>query len=239
VLLGMIGLDALAAPHGGFAPRIAIDAARLYTMRDGLSFEQGAMLEPATVAVHAVRRTGLRLGDGVAVLGAGPIGLLVLQVARAAGAGRLVVIEPGPHRRGLAAKLGAATLDPGEGALPERIRAELGADPDVVFECAGVAETVDQSAELARRGGTVTLVGLANDRAEIGPATWLAKEIRLVAALGYLHAEFAVAMQLVLDGRLRLEPLHTATLPLAELESGFQRLRRPGEDVKILIDPQR
>ena len=105
VLMGMLGIGPLAPPHGGFASAIAVDGSRLYPVRGGLSDEQAAFLEPATVAVHALRRTPLRLGDAVVVLGAGPIGLLVAQCARAAGAGAVVVVEPDAGRAKLAAEV--------------------------------------------------------------------------------------------------------------------------------------
>ncbi len=106
----MIGMGPLAAPHGGFASAIAIDASRLYRVRTRIDDIDAAILEPATVAVHAVRRTDIRLGDSVVVLGAGPIGLLVLQAARAAGAGTVVLVEPQRSRRELGGTLGADKL---------------------------------------------------------------------------------------------------------------------------------
>ena len=236
----MLGIGPLAPKHGGFAPAIAIEAARLYGVRSALRDEQAAMLEPAAVAVHAVRRTPLRLGDAVVVLGAGPIGLLTLQCARAAGAGRVVVVEPNASRAARALEVGAdAWVDPGAQDVSERVRAECGpAGPDVVFECAGIPQTIQQSVDLIRRGGAVSLVGLATGAAEIGPGAWLIKEVRLVASLGYVREEFDVAMQLIEDGRLRTEPLHTSTVSLRDLEPAFERLLGGGEEVKILVDPR-
>lgn len=240
VIAGMIGADALAPAHGGFAPAIAVDASRLFVLPDALSDEEAAMLEPTTVAVHAVRRTGIRLGDGVLVLGAGPIGLLTLQCARAAGARKVVVVEPHAGRRRLALELGAsASIDPQHEAIEERVREEIGAlGPEVVFECAGIPSTIDRSVALVRPGGRVGLVGMATVPAEIVPATWLIKEVRLVASLGYLHHEFAIASQLIADGRVRVAPLHTSTVSLAEIESAFQRLLEAASEVKVLVDPR-
>ena len=98
--LGMVGRDPLAPPHGGFAPRVAVDARRLVPVHDALSDVQAAMVEPATVALHAVRRTPPRSGETVVVQGCGPIGLFVLQCARADGAEHIVVVEPNAARRG-------------------------------------------------------------------------------------------------------------------------------------------
>ena len=241
VLLGMLGLGPLAPVHGGFARAVAIDAARLYPIHPKLSDEEAAMLEPATVAVHALRRTPLLLGDSAVVLGAGPIGLLILQCARAAGAGCVVVVEPDAERRRFATELGAtAVIDPGCDHVATRITEECGPlGADVVFECAGIPATIDQSASLVRRGGVVALVGLSTAPAEINAASWLSKEVRLVASLGYLREEFDLAMRLVADARLRLEALHTDTVGLAGLDDAFHRLLDGGGQVKILVDPRR
>jgi len=239
-LMAMVGVGPLAPPHGGFARAIAVDAARLYRIRPELSDEQAAMLEPATVAVHALRQTPMQLGDSAVVLGAGPIGLLVLQCARAAGAGFVVVVEPNPERARLAAELGAsAVIDPGSGSVAASIAEECGTlGADVVFECAGIPSTIEQSVSLVRRGGVASLVGLASEAAEITPGTWLSKEVRLVASFGYLHQEFGLAMQLVADGRLRLDALHTSTVGLAGLDAAFHRLLEGGDEVKVLVDPK-
>ena len=239
-LVSMLGIGDFFTPHGGFASSIAVDTRRLYPVRAELSDVEAAMLEPATVTVHAVRRMNMRLGDSAVVLGAGPIGLLTLQCAKAAGAGRVVVVEPDSSRATIAAELGAdSVIDPSKEDVAERVRAECGAmGPDVVLECAGIPSTVNQAAELVRRGGAIALVGLATVPAEIVPMTWLAKEVRLVASLGSLREEFDISMQLVADGRLKLDPLHSSTVGLDDIEPAFQRLLGGGGEVKILVDPR-
>jgi (R,R)-butanediol dehydrogenase/meso-butanediol dehydrogenase/diacetyl reductase len=242
VLMGMLGIGPMAASHGGFAPAIAIDAARLYAVRPELSDEDAALLEPATVAIHALRRTPLRLGDAAVVLGAGPIGLLVLQCARIAGAGCVAVVEPDAERARIAAQLGAtAVIDPSKEDVEERVQQVCGPlGADVVFECAGIPTTIDQSVSLVRRGGVVSLVGVASVPAEIAPGSWLVREVRLFASLGYLHEEFDVAMQLIADGRLELAPLRTGTVGLDDLDTAFRRLLGGGSgEVKILVDPRK
>jgi (R,R)-butanediol dehydrogenase/meso-butanediol dehydrogenase/diacetyl reductase len=239
-LISMLAIGPFFTPHGGFASSIAIDPRRLYPVRPEMSDVEGAMLEPATVTVHAVRRMNMRLGDSAVVLGAGPIGLLTLQCAKAAGAGRVIVVEPDKVRGRLASELGAdCIIDPGSENVAERVQAECGSvGPDVVLECAGIPATVNQSVELVRRGGKVALVGLANVPAEIVPMTWLSKEVRLIASLGSLREEFDVTMQLVADGRLKLAPLHTSTVGLDDIGSAFDRLLGLEDEVKILVDPR-
>lgn len=238
--MGMVGVGPLAATHGGFASAIAIDASRLYDVIDAVTDIDAAMLEPATVAVHAVRRTRIRLGDTVVVLGAGPIGLLVLQAARAAGAGTLIMVEPQPARRSLAGKLGAnLLLDPTRDDVQAAVSAHIGQlGADVVFECAGIPATIEQTAALVRRGGVVSLVGFPNRPAQIQAADWLVKEVRLTASLAYLREEFAIAQALVADGRIRCSALHTSTVSLQGMSDAFARLASAPDEVKILVDPR-
>ena len=238
--LGMLGRGPLAAAHGGFARAIAVEAARLVPVRAGLSDATAALLEPTAVALHAVRRTGLRVGDGALVLGAGPIGLLVLQCALAAGAGAVVVVEPQRVRRERAKQLGASVvLDPAHDDVAARSRQALGPlGPDVVFECAGAAGTLAQAGALVRRGGTVSLVGLAAQPAEIHPAAWLAQELRLVASLGYEREEFDLVQALLAEGRISSEALVSSRAPLRELPGVFERLHSHPDEIKVLIDPR-
>lgn len=239
-MMGMIGVGPLAAKHGGFASAISIDASRLYPVRDGISDIQAAMLEPIAVCVHALRRTALRLGDGIVVVGAGPIGLMTLQCARAAGAGRTAVVEPDEARAEIARQLGAdVVLRPEHDDIGPALQREFGPlGPDVVFECAGVPQTVQRSIDWVRRGGVVSLVGMATSDAQIAPGSWLVKEVRLAASIGYLHEEFDVAMQLVADGRVRTEVLHTDTVALGQIQPAFDALLSGGGQVKVLVDPR-
>jgi 2-desacetyl-2-hydroxyethyl bacteriochlorophyllide A dehydrogenase len=238
--LGMLGRGPLAAAHGGFARAIAVEAARLVPVRAGIGDEAAALLEPSAVALHAVRRSALREGECAVVLGAGPIGLLVLQCALAAGAASVLVVEPNPARRALAEALGAAVVvDPTGEDVAARVRAAFRTPgPEHVFECAGAPGTLAQATALVRRGGSVSLVGLAAQPAEIHPGVWLAQELRVVASLGYVRAEFDLVQELILAGRLAPEALISARLPLAGLPAAFERLRARPDEVKILIDPR-
>lgn len=236
VLWSMLGRDDRAPRHGGFAPSIAVAADRLVVVHPELSDVQAAMVEPLTVALHAIRRTPMRTGDVVVVQGCGPIGLLTIQCALAAGAGSVIAVEPRAARRELAERLGASvatTPEAAAGVLPD-------GGVDVVFECAGVPSTVQAAVDLVRRGGIVSVVGLASGPAQVVPSTWLAKEVTIVASLGYAHEEFALAMALVADGRVELEPVHDATVGLDELAGTFEQLADdPASATKVLVDPRR
>ena len=233
-----VGRDALAPVHGGFAPRLAVGENRLVKANPDLSDEQLAQVEPATVAFHAVRRSGIRLGDSAVVQGAGPIGLMTLQWARAAGAGDLIVVEPNASRAALAASLGATvTATPAEAdALVKERTHGLGAD--IVYECVGRPDTIQSAVDLARRGGSMCLIGLANQDALINPSTWLVKEIGVTSSLAYAHEEFEMTMGLIADGRVRVEPMHSSTVGLADLADALADLASgQSQNNKVLVDP--
>ncbi len=240
VFLSATGRDLKNPAHGGFAARIGVKASRLVRAHASLSDEDAAQVEPATVALHAVRASNLRLGDTAVVQGAGPIGLTTMQWVRAAGAGRVIVIEPNEQRRKMALELGA-TLAVGAGEEASNVVRECtgGLGADIVFECVGRAPAIQSAADLVRRGGSICMIGLSDTPATIVPGVWLVKEIRLTSALAYTHEEFDLAMGMIADGRVKLSPLHTQTVgldglgaALAELASGTPT------QTKILVDPR-
>ena len=237
--LSVLGRDALAPPHGGFAPQIAVAASRVVKTDPGLTDEQAAQVEPTTVAFHAVRNSNLRLGDIAVIQGAGPIGLGAMQWVRAAGAGRVIVIEPSAERRELAVSLGAHhAVAPGDEAnqLIRELTHGLGAD--IVYECVGRPFAVQSAVDLARRGGSMCLIGLAEGDAPISPGAWLVKEISVTSSLAYLHEEFEMSMGMIADGRVVVEPLHTATVGLDELEAALVDLASgTSQQIKVLVDP--
>lgn len=234
-----IGRDAMAPPHGGFARRLAVAADRVVPTNPGLTDLQAAQVEPTTVAFHAVRMMPPRLGDVAVVQGAGPIGLATLQWVAAAGAGQVVVVEPNAGRRALAAELGAhVAVPPGDEAREAIMERTHGLGADVVYECVGRPFAVQAAVDLARRGGSMCLIGLADEDASISPGSWLVKEINVAASLAYFHEEFEMAMGMIADGRVRVEPLHTSTVGLADLDAALADLAGGGSDqIKVLVDP--
>lgn len=239
VFAGAIGVGPLASPHGGFAERLAFEARRLYKVDRAVSDAHAAILEPATVAVHAIRRTPIQLGDSVVIIGGGPIGLLVLQAAMASGAGIALLVEPQPTRRALAASLGAHTIDPTAEEVADAIRNIIGKEgADVVFECAGIHQTIQHAVDYVRRGGFVSLVGVPALPAQINAAGWLVKEVRLTASIAYNREDFEIAQGLVVDGRIQCAPIHTQTVGLDAAAAMFARLSDAPEEIKVLVDPR-
>ena len=234
------GRDSLAPPHGGFARTITVQAARVLPAHPDLTDEVAAQVEPATVAFHGVRRSGITAGDMVVVQGAGPIGLLALQFARAAGAGEVLVVEPSPTRRRLASELGATNALTPDEAAEYVLDHTQGVGADVVIECAGVPRLLQTAVDLARSGGVVQLLSFLAEPATINAARWLAKEVTVVASNAYTHDDFRRSMAFLADGRVRAQPLHSRTVRLDELEATLSWLSAgPADDVKVLVDPRR
>ena len=237
--LSTLGRDALAPAHGGFARQIAVAANRVVRTNPRLTDEAAAQVEPATVAFHAVRTSALRLGDVAVIQGGGPIGLGTMQWVRAAGAGLVVVVEPNLRRRELALALGAHhAVEPGPDAnqLIREVTHGLGAD--IVYECVGQPFAVQSAVDLARRGGAMCLIGLADGDAPISPGEWLVKEISVTSSLAYFHEEFEMAMGMIADGRVAVEPMHTSSVSLAGLATALADLASGTSDqTKVLVNP--
>jgi threonine dehydrogenase-like Zn-dependent dehydrogenase len=229
--------DSEGSPHGAYASHLAASADRLLATPAALSDEAAALVEPATVALHGVRRCGIRLGDTVVVQGLGPIGAFALQWVRRHGAGRVIAIEPNATRRTLGQVLGAdVVIDPSETAAVLELTGGLGAD--VVVECAGIPSTIQSAIDLARRGGQVMLIGLSDRPATVNPGVWLAKEVTVRASIAYIRPEFSITIDAMAAGELATAPIHSGTVGPAGLGDAFARLAAGApEESKILFDP--
>lgn len=234
-----IGRDPHAQAHGGFAPRIAAHKDRVVAVNPALTVEQAAQVEPATVGFHAVRQTQPELGDVTVVQGAGPIGLVTMQAALAGGAGEVIVVEPNPARRSLAASLGATQVVAPDEAADLIAARTSGLGADLVYECVGRSETIQQAVDRARRGGRVCMIGYPIGSATISPGIWLVKEVQVSAALAYTHDDFERCMGMIADGRIRLDPMHSSTVPVDALGDAIADLASGSSaETKVLVDPR-
>lgn len=224
---------------GALAELVAVPQRILYRLPEGLGFDLAAMVEPVSIAVHAVRRVGVRLGDTAVVVGAGMIGLLVVQALRAAGCGRVWAIELDAGRRQLALRLGAAEAFPPEGTevLAEIRRRTQGRGADVAIEAVGIPAAVSLAIGSVRKGGAVALVGNLSPQAELPLQAVVTRELRLEGCCAS-SGEYPLCLELLARGSIRVEPLISAVVSLAEAPLWFERLyqRQPGL-VKVIVRP--
>jgi 2-desacetyl-2-hydroxyethyl bacteriochlorophyllide A dehydrogenase len=223
--------------NGAWAPQIVVPQELVYLLPDDVPDRLGALTEPLACAVRAIDRAHLRNGDRVAIIGAGPIGLLVGAVALASGAQTLIVSEPGAFRRELAVRLGAHhAVDPRQTDLAAAVREYTdGLGADVVFEAVGLPATIEQAITLAAPGGTVVIIGVADRtvQATFPPQELFWKELTICAAR---EATFGAERALRWLSRLDLAPIVTHTVPLAELPAALN-LARSGESGKVMLQP--
>jgi L-iditol 2-dehydrogenase len=225
--------------HGAFAEYVAVPQHVLYRVPAAVSFEQAAMTEPVAVAAHAVSLTLVEVGDTAVVVGAGMIGLCLVQVLRAAGCGRVFAIEVEAERRELARKLGAdAVLDPRVVDVPREVaRATEGRGADVAFEAVGIAETVRTAIDAVRRGATVTLVGILSPSAEIPLQAVVTRQLRLQGSYA-IAGEYPAALGMIGRGVVDVDAMRSAVAPLSEGASWFDRLYRKERGLmKVILKP--
>ena len=220
--------------QGAMAEHVVMPWWTLHPMPDSLSFTDAALLEPVAVALHAVRRSGLCAGETVHILGAGTIGLLILQVCRAMAAGSIVVVDLKERRLDLAREFGADAA-----ALPEDAGALLPENgADVRFEVVGLASTLQASAARARMGGCVVLVVNLTPTVPLGVQDIVARELTLIGTYAS-GGVFADALRMVAGRRIDPRPLVSEVLPLEKGPAAFDRLLSGKEKdlLKVILRP--
>ncbi len=224
---------------GAFAEYVVVPQRIAYHLPDGLEFQEAAMLEAVSVALHAVRVSEMKGGETVLVIGAGMIGLLTLQAAKAAGAARVLVADIDQSRLQRAEKLGveATLLLSGAELVKEIHRRTEGRGVDLVLEAVGREETVSASIASARKGGTVTLIGNISPEVRIPLQIVVSRQIRLQGSCAS-SGEYPQAMELIANGKIQVAPLITAIAPLEDGPRWFERLHAGEANLmKIVLNP--
>jgi len=223
---------------GGFAEWVAMPASQAIVLPPTLDPLHGAFSEPLACCLHGLDVARIKPGDAVAVLGGGVIGLLMVQLARLAGAATVILSTRQAPRRELALRTGAThAVDPGAGSSDAAIRAIVPAGVDVALECAGVPETLSDALAVAKHGGSVVLFGvMANgQRVEIEPWDLLVREIRLEPAYLNPHTHQRAA-DMIVAGALQLDPLISRVVGLDAVPDELAGAPRFG-DVKVMVRP--
>ena len=222
---------------GAMREFINVKADRVHILPDNVTYDEGATVEPLSVAVYAVQQSGFQLGQNAAVIGAGPIGLMTIQVLRNAGANKIYVLEPVESKQKIAMDIGAD-----KAFLPKawnkivRLTDKLG--PDHVFDCVGLSSTFTTSLQLIKKGGNITLIGIHESTLEINNIMLMTtNNISVRGVYGYNQDIFKTAINLYAQKKIKVDPLITSKIRLEQVPEMFKVLGNPPhEELKVIVD---
>ena len=226
--------------HGAFAEYVVVPERIIYPLPETISFDEAAMLEAVSVALHAVKVSPVIGGETALVIGAGMIGLLTLQAAKAAGCARVLIADVDATRLNMAKQVGAEEILHCSGAelVAEVLRLTDGKGVDLTLEAVGRNETVAAAIDCTRKGGTVTLVGNITPEVTLPLQKVVSRQIRLQGSCAS-SGEYPEAIELIAKGKIKVRPLITAVASLEEGPRWFERLHsREPNLMKIILTPR-
>ncbi len=224
--------------NGAMAEYVKMSADYVYRLPESLTLRDATLVEPLSCVLHAVRVSSFKPGDTVLIQGAGPMGILTLQVLKRSGAGMALVTDIVKGRRELAGWLGADTVvDPSTENLPAVVeRVTSGRGVDIVFDAAGVPETLRENFTLVRKGGEIIVIGICEDPAQADFFTLVLNELTVKGAY-YGFNEFQLAIDMLSKGLIPADRIITSTIKLENLvEEGFEVLLKPEGHCKIVVE---
>lgn len=229
---------------GGFGGRVLVREDMVRSLPDNVSYESGAMVEPASVALRAANISGVKKGDRALVIGGGIIGLLTAMFLKLKGAGYVALTETNPKRGEKSVKLGVANewfnaLDP---KITEKLMAktEDGTGFDIVCDCVGNAPALSSAITYTRPNGNLIMVGISLAPISVPLVTGVLKEINMKGSIAYKANEFDAVIKLLETKKINLERFVDDVVTLDDVQKSFERLTS-GNDaaVKILVDPNK
>jgi (R,R)-butanediol dehydrogenase / meso-butanediol dehydrogenase / diacetyl reductase len=222
---------------GGFAEYAITKPNQCIKLPTSASLADGAIIEPLAVALHGVNMAGIKAGDKILILGAGPIGLAVAFWARRAGASDVVIQDISDFQRDRALSMGATgfAVDPAD-PIGAAERALFG-KADIVFECVGIPGLIAQAVSQVRNRGTILLLGLCTRPDTFNSFAMLSKEVRLITSAFFTRGEYETALDVLDAGAAEPRLLVTDTITLSETPQRFEALRARSHDCKVLINP--
>ncbi|KAF5303277.1 hypothetical protein FQA39_LY10016 [Lamprigera yunnana] len=216
------------------------DSDTCFKLPEHVTLEEGALLEPLSVSVHACKRGAISFGDNVLVLGAGPIGLLALQVAKAFGASKVVITDIVQWKLDVAKSLGAdyavlGKVDDSEDDIVKKIVDVLGTNPTKSIDCVGIERTTRVAIKATISGGMVVLVGVGDDEIKIPSTDMLLREIDIRGVMGYAN-DYPTSIELVASGKVNVKSLITHHFKIEDIHKAFHVAKNgEGNPIKILI----
>jgi (R,R)-butanediol dehydrogenase/meso-butanediol dehydrogenase/diacetyl reductase len=232
--LRLLGIEA----DGGFAEYVCAPAERVYTIPDTVSDEEAAIIEPTAVAVHSINYGALKGSERVAVIGAGPVGLLIAQIARASGVENLWLFETNPFRLELARQLGFHAVDAEkEDVVDATLNLTCGEGADVTFDAAGVPASGARVIPMTGIRGRIVMVAIHKKPCEVAFRELSYREQAILGVRIYAEGDFARAIELVSSGKVQLRPLITQVFSLGDGVRAFDLARTGRRSCKIVLKP--
>jgi L-iditol 2-dehydrogenase len=225
--------------HGAFAEYVAVPQRILYRLPDAVSFIHGAMTEPISIAVHAISLATITPHSTVLVVGAGMIGLLLIQVLQARGCGRILTVDLNPYRLERALVLGAnVALQPDRDDVVSEVRKlTAGRGADMAFEVVGIMPTIKTAVQAVKKGGAIVLVGNLAPAVEIPLQVVVNRQLTLAGSTASC-GEYPECLDMIADGRINLDAIISAIAPLNEGAAWFARLYEGKENLlKVILEP--
>lgn len=224
---------------GMAAEYFCTNADRVIKLPEGMTPEEGAMVEPVAVGCHALGRSIDVRNKKIVVLGAGPIGNLTAQTARGLGAASVMITDVSDYRLEIAKKTGIDyTVNPTKRDLNQEIERCFGAEKaDLILDCVGVQATIDSAVNCARKGTDIIIVGVFGKKAKVDLSLVQDRELRLIGTAMYQEKDYYTAIELIQNGSVMLEPLMTTHFPFAEYAKAYTFLdTKKDAALKIFID---
>jgi L-iditol 2-dehydrogenase len=225
--------------HGTFAEYVAVPQHIIYPLPEKINFEQSAMIEPCSVAFHAVTLTAPALNDSAVVVGAGIIGLLVIQTLQVSGCGQIIAVDLEAERLELAQQMGADIgLNPAEddvASMIKKITDQRGAD--LAFDAVGISASLKTALSSLRKGGALTLIGNLKQEVSLALQTVVTREITIHGSCAS-RGDYPACLDMIARGAIDVDALISATAPLADGAHWFQRLYEKEKGlVKVVLTP--
>ena len=222
---------------GGFADFTVVNEKNVYGLPEGLSLEEGALVEPTAVAVQAIQEGGLQSGQTAAVFGAGPIGLLTIIAAKAQGASKIVVFDLSEERLEKAKAVGATHVFNSGKVNPLEVAREVEPEGfDVSFEVAGVEITLNQAIKITKSRGMVVIVSIFPKPVSFDPMDLTATGVKITSTLAYEPKVFQETLDLMASGDIDAKEIITSRIELEEIiDKGFDALTQDKSQSKILV----
>ena len=224
---------------GAYAEYVVVDSNVSVKIPDTVSWEEAACIEPFSVGLYAIRRTNVRPGQNVLIVGAGPIGLAATTWSKFCGAGKVLVSELWEDRMQLALKMGAdAVINANEEKdVAKAFFQETGTKPDLIVEAVGAPGMIQHCIQMAPSGGRIIVVGACLEQDSFLPSMAISKDLELSFTSGFDMQDFRFALEMAGKGRINPGAMITHRVSLDELPAAFQALKEPTDQCKVMIVP--